>query len=55
MSLNYEILDNMSDHFGDAFYLLDSKKFSQNFDEFLSEFNAYTIEFLQFASTFRKL
>lgn len=38
MSLNYEILDNMSDHFGDAFYLLDSKKFSQNFDEFLSVF-----------------
>jgi diaminopimelate decarboxylase len=39
MPLNYEILDNMSDHFGDAFYLMDSKKFGQNFDEFLCAFS----------------
>jgi diaminopimelate decarboxylase len=39
VSLNYEILDNMSGCLGDAFYLLDSKKFSQNFDEFLSVFS----------------
>ncbi len=40
MSLNYEILDHMSGHLGDAFYLLDSKKFEKNFDEFLSVFTA---------------
>ena len=40
MSLNYEILDNMSGCLGDAFYLLDSEKFGQNFDEFLSVFTA---------------
>ena len=39
MSLNYKILDNIGDHFGDAFYLLNSKRFGQNFDEFLSAFN----------------
>jgi diaminopimelate decarboxylase len=40
MSLKYEVLDNMGSLLGDAFYLLDSEKFSQNFDEFLSLFSA---------------
>ena len=40
MPLNSEILENMSESFGDAFYLLDSSKFSNNFEEFLSEFTA---------------
>jgi len=38
MSLNNKVLENMSESFGDAFYLLDSSKFSNNFEEFLSEF-----------------
>ena len=38
MSLNNEVLENMSKVLGDAFYLLDSSKFSNNFEEFLSEF-----------------
>ncbi len=40
MSLNYEILDNMCEYFGDAFYLLDSSKFNRNFDEFLFAFKS---------------
>ncbi|MBA5248984.1 MAG: decarboxylase [Gammaproteobacteria bacterium] len=36
--MNYKILNDMSCHFGDAFYLLDSNKFGRNFDEFLSAF-----------------
>ena len=40
MSLNRGVLDSMSESLGDAFYLLDSSKFSNNFDEFLSEFTA---------------
>ena len=38
MSLNNKLLENMSESFGEAFYLLDSSKFSNNFEEFLSEF-----------------
>ena len=40
MSLNNEVLENMSKTLGDAFYLLDSSKFSNNFEELLSEFTA---------------
>ena len=40
MPLNNKVLESMSESFGDAFYLLDSSKFSNNFDEFLSEFTA---------------
>lgn len=40
MSLNYKILNTLCQNFGDAFYLLDSKKFSNNFDEFLSAFKS---------------
>lgn len=40
MSLNYKILDHMSTQFGDAFYLLDSKKFEKNFDDFLLAFTS---------------
>ena len=39
MSLKYEVLNDMGSHLGDAFYLLDSKKFGQNYDEFLSAFS----------------
>lgn len=38
MSLNFEILKNIESEFGESFYLLDSNKFSNNFDEFLGEF-----------------
>ena len=40
MPLNNKVLESMSESFGDAFYLLDSPKFANNFDEFLSEFTA---------------
>jgi len=40
VSLNNEVLENMSKTLGDAFYLLDSSKFSNNFEELLSEFTA---------------
>ncbi|WXT99905.1 MAG: Diaminopimelate decarboxylase [Catillopecten margaritatus gill symbiont] len=40
MALDYGILDDMSGHLGDAFYLLDSGKFSGNFDAFLSAFTS---------------
>ncbi len=40
MPLNNEVLESMSKGFGDSFYLLDSSKFSNNFEEFLSEFTA---------------
>ncbi len=38
MSLNYNILNNIEKQFGESFYILDSNKFSNNFDEFLGEF-----------------
>lgn len=38
MSLNYNVLNNMEKQFGDSFYILDSKKFTDNFDEFLGKF-----------------
>jgi diaminopimelate decarboxylase len=38
MALDYEILKKMEEQFGESFYILDSKKFSDNFDEFLDEF-----------------
>jgi|SaaInlStandDraft_4_1057021.scaffolds.fasta_scaffold04054_2 diaminopimelate decarboxylase len=38
MSLNYNVLNNMEKQFGESFYILDSNKFSDNFDEFLGEF-----------------
>ncbi len=38
MSLNYNVINNIEKQFGESFYLLDSKKFSENFDEFLGEF-----------------
>jgi len=40
MSLTYRYLNNISNNFGDSFYLLNSEKFGKNFDEFLSLFSA---------------
>jgi diaminopimelate decarboxylase len=38
MELNINLLNNISLEFGDSFYLLDSKRFAQNYDEFLAAF-----------------
>ncbi len=38
MSLDYNVLHNIEKQFGESFYILDSKKFSANFNEFLGEF-----------------
>ena len=44
MSLNYNVLNNMEKQFGESFYILDSNKFSDNFDEFLGEFAKYILK-----------
>ena len=41
MALNYKILNDIEKQFGESFYLLDSNKFSNNYDEFVGEFRKY--------------
>ena len=41
MALDYNILKNMEEQFGESYYILNSKKFSDNFDEFLGEFKKF--------------
>lgn len=41
MALNYSILENIEKKFGESFYLLDSNKFADNYDEFLGEFEKF--------------
>ena len=38
MKLNFEVIDKIKAEHGESFYLLDSEKFSNNYDEFLSAF-----------------
>ena len=38
MNINWEILEELALLYGESFYLLDSKKFEQNYDEFLDVF-----------------
>lgn len=43
MKLNHTILQKFANNFGDSFYLLDSKKFEANYDEFIKCFrNIYS-------------
>lgn len=39
--LSYELLNKLSDRFGNAFYLLESKTFEQNYNELINAFKAY--------------
>lgn len=38
MNVNWEILEELTVLYGESFYLLDSRKFEQNYDEFLDAF-----------------
>ncbi|MFC2128927.1 decarboxylase [Bacteroidota bacterium] len=50
MSLNWKILDELSSHYGESFYLLDSRKFEQNYDDFLDAFRKlYTNTFIGYS------
>lgn len=40
MNLDYNKINKIKEEFGESFYILDSSKFSNNFDEFLSEFKS---------------
>lgn len=39
--MNYELLNELNSLHGDSFYLLDSSKFEDNYDEFLLAFKKY--------------
>jgi diaminopimelate decarboxylase len=41
MSLNRDLLKELTSIYGDSFYILDSLKFEKNYDEFLYEFRRY--------------